>query len=106
MAGPGNTDLSWTNSDPVALGVVVERHEGASGSGTFVELPASKTTGTAKTTKDLTTVAGHEYTYRIRFWNTTIAGGTVMQYGPYSNEASVSYPLAAPTVAPSGLAVA
>lgn len=106
MAGPGNTDLTWTNSDPLALGVVVERHEGPPGVGTFVDLPASKTSGTMKTTKDLTTVTGHEYTYRVRFWNTTIAGGTVMQFGPWSNEASVSYPLAPPTAAPSGLVIA
>jgi hypothetical protein len=106
-AGPGNTDIAWTNSDPVALGVVVERHEGACGSGTFVDLPASKTTGTMLSTKDLTTVAGKTYCYRIRFWNYTVAGGNVMQYGPYSPEVAVTFPLvlAPPSVAPANLSV-
>ena len=102
-AGPGNTDLAWTNSDPVALGVVVERHDGACGSGTFVDLPASKTTGTMKTTKDLTTVAGKTYCYRVRFWN--YSTGTTMQYGPYSPEVAIAFPFPAPTVAPTGLSV-
>jgi hypothetical protein len=103
-SGPGNTDLAWTNNDPVALGVVVERHDGACGNGSpFVDLPASKTTGTMKTTKDLTTVVGKTYCYRIRFWN--YATGTAMQYGPYSTEVAITFPLAAPTVAPTGLSV-
>jgi hypothetical protein len=105
-AGPGNTDLLWTNADPVALGVVVERHEGlCGGSTTFTDLPGSKTTGNMKATKDLTTAVGHEYSYRIRFWNTTVIGGSVMQYGPWSPEVGITYPLALPTAAPAGLSV-
>jgi hypothetical protein len=104
-AGPGNTDLAWTNSDPVALGVLVERHDGLCGVGTFIELPASKTTGTMKTTKDLTTTAGREYCYRIAFWNTTIIGGTVVQKGPYSSEVGIAFPLVQPTAGPSGVTV-
>ena len=100
--GPGNTVLAWTNMDPVALGVVVERHEGACGSGTFVDLPASKTTGTMLTTKDLTTVAGKTYCYRIAFYN---MAGTVLQRGPYSAGVAITFPLAAPSVAPTGLSV-
>ena len=105
MAGPGNTELSWTNSDPAAMGVVVERHEGLPGSGTFVDLPASKTTGAAKTTKDLTTAIGHEYTYRVAFWNTPLVSGGALQRGPWSQEVAITFPLAAPTAAPSPLSV-
>jgi hypothetical protein len=101
--GPGNTVLSWTNTDPVALGVVVERHEGACvPSATFVDLPASKTTGTMLTTKDLTTVVGKTYCYRIAFYN---MNGTVLQRGPYSTEVAITFPLAPPSVAPTNLSV-
>lgn len=103
-AGPGNTDLTWTNPATNDLGAKVERHEATCGTGTFVELTASAVAGHATAAKDLTTLAGHDYCFRVRLWNNSKLDGTgVVQYGPYSNESAVSYPLGAPNAAPTGL---
>lgn len=103
-AGPSNTDLTWTNTATNDAGAKVERHEGACGAGTYVELTASAVTGHATAAKDLTTVTGHQYCYRVRLWNNSLLDGTgVIQYSAYSPEAGVTYPLGAPNAAPTGL---
>ena len=101
-AGPGNTDLTWTNAATNDAGTKVERHEGACGAGTYVEVTASNVTGHAIAAKDLTTVTGHAYCYRVRLWNNSLLDGSgVVQYSAYSNEFGVAFPLAPPNAAPS-----
>ena len=98
-AGPGDTDLSWTDNATNELGFVIEKKEGT---GVWAALPGNVPKD-AKSAKDTTTVAGKTYTYRVRAFNNSMLDGSgSVQYSPWSNEASVTYPLVVPG-APTGL---
>jgi len=102
-AGPGDTTLTWADNATNELGYDLQRHEGVCGQGTFASLPGN-IPANATTAKDLTTVAGKSYCYRIRAWNNSqVDGSGSVQYSAWSNEAGIAYPLAGPTAAPSGL---
>lgn len=95
--GPGNTDITWTDTATNELGFNLERHEGPCGQGTFAALAAPPKD--AVSAKDLTTVVGKTYCFRISAWNNSqLDGSGSVQRSAWSNEAQVVYPLALPAV--------
>ena len=72
--------LSWTNTDPNASGVLIERKTGLAG--TYAQIAATATQA-ANTFVDNTVAAGTTYYYRVRATN---KGSTSV----YSNDVNVT----------------